>query len=410
MRNWKLEPFNGTLLQIIEDCAAWLPPAYHLINTQRWLIEQLQSAEDNPAVLLPVRRFKGRDERGAAFELDGCRFVPVDNEPATALYELVRLNGSKVVAQTSLQGLIRSGTLPVSWQCDLATDENRDWRFGQARAEFRSMGLKLAHIFDAGQKSLSRATADGCLPRFFRTMNPANHFPFPGVKEVKFGGDLEGDVAENPIVQSILRGFMMDYLDDAEAISDWLHFSDVTLTEQQLRKSWKLEAHSIQLTIANKRGEDAPRARGQRAAVDEAGDDGVPVPQMPGAKSAVGLKQLAQMLADWVELNPDADIRLDGKASGGPGNRSGWIFFRVQHFTGEHQEWNGVYRFHGDTEIQPIRELLNSDNWARGGRPGVDEIVESIRENLQPAWTRSKNRSLVLKNHTKPDGFYCFQV
>lgn len=410
MKNWKTEPFEGTLLEIIEECARLLPKPAQLIRTQQWLIEQLQSAEDNPAILLPVRRFTGQDNRGAVFTIDGCQFVPTDNEPATALYEIIRLNGAGAVTGQSLKQLFENGTLPVSWVADSPKDLPAGWRFGPAAAELRSLGLKLAHIFDASQKSLDRETADGCLPRFFRTMNPINLFPFPGVKQVTFGGDLEGDVAENPLVQNVLRGFMAEYLNNPQAVADWLYFSDVELTPQQLQKSWKLEAHSIQLTITVKDRAAAPAPRSVAVAASAESEEHA-APRSNGKKDACNLHQLAATLSDWVSKNAGRDIRLDGQPNGTGGNRTAWIFFRVNHFTGPDSDWNGIYRFHGDTTIQSIRELIGAETWPTpASRPSNQDIAETIKANLTPAYTRAKNRSLILKGHTKPDGFFCFQV
>jgi len=411
MRNWKLEKFDGTLLDIIEDCVAFLPTAWHLANTQRWLIGQIEAATDNPDILLPVRRLKDHPERGSVFTRDGIRFMPVDNEPANALFEYVRLNGSKPLESSTLKQLLDKGRLPASWSSDVDPPANPQWKFQQADDEFRSLGLKLTHIFDPSHKTLNCETVDTCIPRFFRTMNPVNWFPFPGVKQVTFDGDLKGDIAENPVVRHILRGFMMEYLAaDAEAVEDWIHYSDINLTEQQLKKQWRLEAKSIQLTVVHKRDEAAEKKRAVAGAdLEDFADTAAPKTE-GGAKGAVSLKQAADLLAGWVDCNRGESIRMDGKPYVAEGNRTAWILFRVQHFSGEDQMWNGTYRFHGDTTIDSIRELLGFDEWVEGGRPPLDTIAEAVKANLQPAWTRSKNRSLVLKGHSKPDGFYCFQL
>jgi hypothetical protein len=409
MRNWKTEKFNGTLLDIISDCASWLPEPYHLIKTQEWIIAQAETAKDNPEILLPVRRFKGQP-RGEAFTLDGYNFLPVDNEPVTALYEHVRLNGSGELKKWTLRGLLDAGEIPASWACDSPGAMAEGWRFNRADTAMRRHGLKVAHIFDAGHRTLPSDTIDGLLSRYFRTMNPVNCFPFPKVKHASFQGDLQGDISENSVVQAILRGCMMEYLNNADAVDTWLENSDIVLTEQQLNKSWKLEAMSLRLSLTwdDAEAKKKPVAAGNSTEAGDDGDSEAAAPQIAGARNAVSLKKLAELLSAWVASNQGASIRLDGKPYSNEGNRAAWILFRVQHFTGDEAEWNGIYRFHGDTSIDSIREMLGADMWDNGKPASTEELVTIIKQKLRTARSRAGNRSLILAGHTKPDGFYCF--
>lgn len=290
--DFRTTPFSGTLLDLIAICARWVPCAGDLVRAQEWLAARMADAGD----VLPVRKFRGHGGRGEVVPVGGLSFLIVDNEPLAGLYQLL-VSGGWRDASGRIRDLLDSRTIPGSFLFEEPPSIGGRWRTGMPKTDFRPCGILLAHLFDAAQGDFDHGAA-GWKHRFFRTMNPVNCFPFPGIRQVDFESDSpNADPSGDPWVQRILIAWMAERIGPA-ATETWFRLSGA---RPEPLPDWRAAAARFLIATRPKAAGPAKATAPRRAAVSGAAHPG-PTPHVPHPASAP--PPSGGLLAEVVRANP----------------------------------------------------------------------------------------------------------
>lgn len=407
--------FEGSLAELIERCARFLPSPSVLHRAQAWLLAQIETAREP----LLVRRFAPH-VRGAVVQLAGApAFIPVDNEPLIAIFDLLVRQG---VPQATLRTLLEAGSIPVSWSVEV---DCPGFRCGAAKGELRTARLKLAHLLDCG-RGITGGSGIGeeVRVRAFRTLNPVNVFPFPSSRHWNFAFEgLElttADPAEDPQILSLLGRFVAERLrDEPGAVTTWLERSGVSV--ERFACVSMDRARSVRVRVS-------PRSRAVDRAPAPATTPASPVrkdfpetacPKVRRSAALNGMDGLYAHLRRWRDRTREA-LRLDGRTDASP-NGADWAHFSAAWFApadadliNDRQEqfdgvaFNGIYSIHGDATAAAIDEFLL-----------LYEADQEPRSVFTPALTASRmkqgaqvgqRRCMRLATTERARGFYCYRV
>jgi hypothetical protein len=185
--NFKQEPFEGTLLDLLECCNGHLAAKGIRVREHHdWVKNELTRTPN----LLPIRRGHVHRERGRRIQAGSRTYLVADNEPLASQFEFLLDQGMRPTG--TLEELLTSGRMAASWKADLP--DVTGLRFRSVSASFRIHGLKLAHVFDAADGLHGVMPLDRQLElRFLRSQSPLNVLGLP-----RFGRHL-GYAASAPL-------------------------------------------------------------------------------------------------------------------------------------------------------------------------------------------------------------------
>ncbi len=384
MHDFRTEPFEGSLLELLDECWRAMPTLEVHLKGHSWLLGQTTTRGN----LLPVRKFATHSDRGAIHEEADVSYMPVDNEPLAALYKL--WNTGTVPAGT-VGEMLKSRTIPASWKCDVTSKSGM--RFSGVSAPFRDCGLKLAHLHDAAAGLKKRHDADGARARFLRSLSPLNVFLFPSFRAatVSLLEGAEGwkptrvDWAEDPWVRGIALGRMADWVGSKGAgLLEGFH--EVFQAEIRPNSDWERLGRATRIRV------EPGRQRAGRTARQSAALAPATACLKVDCGDAVTVDEAAAALRNWRSTSPTA-TQLDG---GHKNNPSRWFHIRVDgyksptdDFTSRHGpsflggDYNGVVNFHGDCKVSAIDRFIE-----------LLEVAEDYRDVLRPSATYETKQSV----------------
>lgn len=398
MTNFKLERFEGTLLELIDRCNAHVATVRgRVLEHHGWLLQQLSQAPN----LLPIRKGQTYRERGRVVEVGAQCYLIADNEPLASQFKYLLDEVGR--PQGSFFELLQAGRISASWKSEVAAPSGL--RFRGVATSFRQRGLKLAHVFDAA------AGLDRVAPlerqfefRYLRSQSPLNVFLFPGPRSASVR-ILEGlsptrsDLGEDPAVRAVVMGYLADRLQlapeewnlfragldgvDLEVVADWEQIGNTTRVEVTPGPRHALPSGSARAGLrtpiippAQRQG-DAPRRSGHASAGEK---------RWNTAKDALSLEEAIVLLREWMAHAPDV-TRLDGRSEK-KSNPSPWLHLRIDGYEGQAvfssrfgpvfngEDYNGVVNFHGDASAETIRRFVE-----------LYEAAESVHDVLVPSAT-----------------------
>lgn len=208
MFDFRNNVFKGTIYEIIQYADEIMPPPKDILRAQNWVVEQETSLKHS----LPIRKFVDFPNRGSIFSFENRQFMPVDNEPLTKVFDSLVAG---ILPARSYSEMIMARTIPVSRYIeDPVLRQGGTLWLSKVDTEFRRNGWKLAHLVDAANGVEKPKKVEHFVQRYYRAMSMTNIVPFPSIGVVGFRQSFtpRKDIAEDPLVQSILLGYMSDYI------------------------------------------------------------------------------------------------------------------------------------------------------------------------------------------------------
>lgn len=374
--NFRTETFEGTLLELLDECWRAMPTLDVHFEGHSWVRAQT-SVRGN---VLPVRKFATHSQRGAIYQADTISYMPVDNEPLAALYRLWNLG---TVSAGPIGEMLKCRAISASWKCDVPSKGGM--RFTGVSAPFRDRGLKLAHLHDAAAGLGGRHDLEAIEARFTRSLSPLNVFLFPSIRAATFSlieapdgwQPTRVDWAEDAWVRGVALGRMSAWIGSkGERLLE--AFQESFPSDVRPNRDWELLAGATRIRVE-------PRAsRAGRSARPSAAPASTACPQFDSS-NAIAIEEAIDALRRWRSVHPTV-TQLDG---GHGSNPNGWIHIRVDgyqspadDFTSRYgstflgNDYNGVVNFHGDCKADAIDRFVK-----------LIEEAEDYRDVLRPSAT-----------------------
>lgn len=418
--NFRSEKWKGSLEELFEECFGQGPAPEQILKFSQFVLDGIKRENE----IFPLRKHKQHPQRGKTFEVEGRRFIPVDNEPLIGLMNLALSDHHQAVSFMELFG---RNKLKASWKFEVKSDPlSSGFKTGGVAADFRRNGLKVAHIEDAAEHIGHSDTE--YIVRYLRSMMMANVFLFPSPRccrvEVSAGGLVEGatsgDWSENKMIRSLAFEFLSFKLDEEDK-KQFRSSLDPKITQSS---NFREQIRNINVTVTPKHGED--RSSTMRTKIQA---DKTALPPVSGVIRTIskkeakenGFENVIKELKEFRIQFPDAVTFSEDRSKNS--DPSPWVhvdfgdFFKdgdddfttsktKVRFKGS--EYNGIHNFHGDTKWKKIDEFLE-----------VLEIAEEgIRDVLVPSATfefdtlpkgKIQKPKLALNGFNGVDGFFLYK-
>jgi hypothetical protein len=404
---------NKFLLEFINDCNPKLTSSN--FKTQHTWLENQTTNKNN---ILIVRKFAGKSNRGEVFIQTNkpYQYMPADNEPLICLYNTWLDNGN--YNNSDLRNLLEKREIYASWYCDLTKCPN-NFRYGGKYTPFRDEGLKLCHIYDAGQDiTLPPNCTDEILVRYFRSLSPLNLFLFPSIRKYTFTLlknptnwlPQHKDWGEDIELQKALWSYLKNF-DQSTYDAQKLNFSNNDLS----KSNWKEFLENTIVTIELKNKNTASSNNNKNPIVSpklhlqaSPASSNSGVAKKNNREEAKPFWEALEELREWRIKYPNTE-RFDG-TTGSKSNPRSYYFIKFDGYEKlppfnlkgtliPGSEYNGIHAFHGDSKTEPIDRLI-----------AIADQVEECQDVLIPSATRKGNPKFALKGfEDSVSGFYLYK-
>ena len=417
--NFRQHEWSGNLEELFDECFGQGPSSQKITEFSQFVIDGLNRDDE----LLPIRKFKNHSRRGKTFFIDSKTFMPVDNEPLIGLLNLA-LSENEML--DSFRELFTRHKLKGSWKFEEKRDEvSLHFKTGGVTSDFRSNGLKVAHIEDAAEGIGNEP--ENFTVRYLRSMMLANVFLFPSARcchveittnENLFNGVNINDWAENELIRSLALGFVQRKVGDStfeqlrlrldpklKQIPDWTNLiKNICVKVFPGRRRKQVSSSRTTLT---------PRVQ------SPANADGA-MRKIPEAEARqIGFDRVIDELCQHRARFPNAGT-LSEKPRSDP---SKWVYLDIGKIFSDGTDdftttktketfkgsvYNGVHCFHGDADWNAIDDFIESLHWS-----------ENISDVLVPSATyefdtlpkgKTQKPKLALNGFNGVDGFFLYKA
>lgn len=373
MTNFKIDIWKGSLLELFEECFNFGPSDNQIIKADEWIHKQL----NNPENVFPIRKYAEHGLRGEVFENDNKKYLAVDNEPLASLFKIWKDNSFE--CDKSIADLLNDNSVKASWKCDY--NPKPEYKFGGVKTSFRDVGLKLAHIEDAGK--LNANVEIDIKVRYLRTLLPSNIFLFPSHRistiTVEENSNYKNkitraDWAECAYIRSLAKGWLTSKLSLIKA--DYLLKGDELLKDViKIPVDWKDQANNLKLTCTPRiknfhtpesKKKSSPKNKEQK----NTNTHSLPRISKKCAEE-MGLENVIDTLKKY-RLDHPNDLRLGS-------NSNPWVYLPISGFQSPQDDftcktnitfkgeiYNSTVNFHGDTKWKAIEDFLEAYDACEG--------------------------------------------